>query len=65
MPRYIHTVTFECAFVGDYGSVEVETDDPDIDPRELYEMALEHFQPDACVTDTEEIDDDDDDEETE
>lgn len=57
MPKYIHTVRFEIAFVGDYGTVEIETDEPDIDPAELYDMALEHFQPDAVIIDTEEIED--------
>lgn len=57
MPKYIHTVKFYIDFVGDYGTVEIESDEPDIDTLELYNMALDHFQPEAEIIDTEEIED--------
>jgi hypothetical protein len=56
MPKYIHTVKFHIDFVGDYGTVDIESDEDEIGPHDLYEMALEHFQPDAEVIDTEIID---------
>jgi hypothetical protein len=51
-----YTIKFTCDFVGDFGTTEV-VDYEEPDEHELFDMALEHFQPFAEVIDEEEIED--------
>lgn len=56
MNKKRYTIKFTCDFVGDYGTTEVDAyEEPD--EHELFDMALEHFQPFAEVIDEEEIED--------
>ena len=44
MPKYV--IKFSCNFVGDFGYDEIEADE-EPDGFELYELAVEHFMPEA------------------
>jgi hypothetical protein len=57
MPKYL--IKFGCNFLGDYGYEVVEADEPP-DEFELYELAVEHFMPEAEII---EVEDDDEEEE--
>jgi len=60
MPRYRHVIEYDCGFAGGWGEDIIETDNPEgPSPEELHQMALEHFDVSASITDTEEIEDDD------
>ena len=53
-----YTVKFSIDFCGDYGTKEVIAyEEPDM--HELWDMALEHFQPEAEVIDEEELEEGD------
>lgn len=46
MPTYV--IKFSIDFCGDYGTAEIVADE-EPDTHELWEMALDHFQPEAEV----------------
>ena len=56
MPTYV--IKFSIDFCGDYGTAEIVADE-EPDSHELWEMALDHFQPEAEVIEV--IDDEEDD----